>query len=328
MPANVRRWAAAQLGLGPPARKGSRPRVNLRPVAGVLRHAAVRSGFEQRLVYERLMAEHVELRARRDLDAPAYLSLDPAARFPRAVVSARGGGADPASLFGPFRHRRAAAAARDALHRRFPLRPCDYAFEPDPQLPLGLGCVYAQVRSCAAPCLARVSEEGYRGIAAEAAAFLAAPSPRTPEHATWLPPWVSRSDARALVVEALPAAPALAVGTGSARPSSDQALGSAPLSTRKAVRVQLFPVLGGAVLDAESCVATEGELEQALARVRWAPPEPPRDDTPWLVAWLRAPRRRGRYLVLADGISGSSSALSNAARSALAPAARGSEAAS
>ena len=65
-------------------------------------------------------------------------------------------------LYGPFRDRRAAEKARDALQRTFPLRPCDYDFEPDPALPLGLACLYAQVRSCAAPCLARVSEAEYR----------------------------------------------------------------------------------------------------------------------------------------------------------------------
>ena len=111
------------------------------------------------------MAPLVPLSARRDLKPPRYLHLDPAERFPRVTV--RGTRRERAALFGPFRDRRGARSARDAVSQRsFPLRPCDYAFEPDPALPLGLGCLYAQVRTCAAPCLSRVSEEAYRALAA------------------------------------------------------------------------------------------------------------------------------------------------------------------
>src|SRR6185436_10016743 len=106
---------------------------------------------------------------RRDLKPPAYLRLDPAERFPRATVENTAG--EP-TRFGPFRDRRAAGKALAALHKAFPLRPCDYVFEPHPELPLGVGCLYAQVRSCAAPCLVRISEEEYRGLAAAAADVL------------------------------------------------------------------------------------------------------------------------------------------------------------
>ncbi|MGH9886161.1 MAG: hypothetical protein ACREBE_11565, partial [bacterium] len=41
--------------------------------------------------------------------------------------------------------------AIEALHAVFPLRPCDFVFEPAPDLAVGLGCVFAQVRTCAAP---------------------------------------------------------------------------------------------------------------------------------------------------------------------------------
>ena len=58
---------------------------------------------------------------------------DPAARFPRLTV--RPLGADREHLFGPFRGRAAAGAAIEALHSSFPLRPCDYTFEPAPDLP-------------------------------------------------------------------------------------------------------------------------------------------------------------------------------------------------
>ena len=111
--------------------------------------------------------------ARRDLKPPAFLHLDPAERFPRVTrARERASGA----LYGPFRDRRAAEKARDALQRLFPLRPCDYGFEPDPALPLGLACLYAQVRSCAAP-VPRARQRGRlpRRSPRDAAGWLADP---------------------------------------------------------------------------------------------------------------------------------------------------------
>lgn len=296
MAANLRRWAAAQLGLGRPPRKGARPRVDLRPIARELRYATSAGGFEQRLLYERLMGRHVPLQRRRDLKTPAYLRLDAGERFPRLSVVE--GAAGAASCFGPFRDRRAAAAARDVLNKRHALRPCDYVFEPDPALPLGLGCVFAQLRSCAAPCLSRIGEPAYRALAAEAAALLGDPSQRRAQRDAGLPEWLGPAGARALVVEA----------------SSDA--------------VQLFPIRAGAVLDDEARTVAEAELAPALERLRFAPPPAGRDDTAWLIAWLRAPRRRGAYLVVEGRLSGSGSALLNAVRSALARGSRGSPAAS
>ena len=145
-------------------RPGRRPKTNLAGLATAIGWVEADAPFRQRLLYERLASPLVPLSARRDLKPPVFLHLDPAQRFPRVTVRGADGG--PRGLFGPFRDRRAAEKARDALHRLFPLRPCDYAFEPDPALPLGLGCLYAQVRSCAAPCLARVGEEEYRALAA------------------------------------------------------------------------------------------------------------------------------------------------------------------
>lgn len=296
MAANLRRWAGSQLGLGRPLRKTGRPRTNLRRVAVAVRWTTTRCGFEQRLRYERLRASQVPVSRRRDLKTPAYLQLDVAERFPRVVVVEQG--REPAALFGPFRDRRAAAAARDALHKRLPLRPCDYAFEPDPALPLGLSCLYAQVRSCAAPCLARVDEGGYRRIAREAATLLGAPSARAGPPGEWLPPWVAAAQSDALVVE------------------------------RVGEDLLLFPIRDGAVLDAQVREATEDGLEGALGELRFEPGGPVRDDMPWLLAWLRAPRRSGVYLVVEGSAKRSGSALANAVRSALAAAARGSPAAS
>jgi hypothetical protein len=90
----------------------------------------------------------------------------------------------------------------------------------------------------------------------------------------------------------------------------------------------LFPVRAGAVLDDEIRAASEDGLERALGELRYEPAPAERDDTPWLVAWLRSPRRTGAYLVVGDSLMRSGSALANSARSALAAGARGSPAAS
>src|SRR5262245_8803962 len=222
---NLRRWAATHLGAGRPPEKGKRPPTNLRPVASGLSYARTQSPFQQKLVYERLMARHVPLERRRDLKKPAWLHLDPRERFPRVSVRRREGEAD--ALFGPFRDKRAADKARDALQREVPLRPCDYTFEPDPALPLGLGCLFAQVRSCAAPCLARTSEEDYRELAAVTASRVA----RGQEGFEGMPPWAGAAgDARGVVVD------------------------------RTRGRVVLYPVADGRVLEEAAVAGSEAEI--------------------------------------------------------------------
>lgn len=273
-PANLRRWAAGHLGAGRPSRTGKRPPTDLRPVAVAIAHAPTTSAFHQRLLYERLMARYVPPSARRDLKPPVFLHLDPSQRFPRVTLRRSEG--DLAGLYGPFRDRRTADRARDQLHKVFPLRPCDYVFEPDPALPLGLGCFYAQVRTCATPCLGRVSEEGYRELAAEAAVFLKSQG-RPAESPAWLPAWTSAvAGARGLVV--------VPGGEG----------------------VELYPVLEGVVLEEESVTVARERLREALAGLRWRAPATSRDDWAWLVAWLHAPRRRGAYLPVEDGASAAS----------------------
>ena len=265
--ANLRRWAAGHLGQGRPAAKGRRPRTDLRPVAKAVRWAATTSAFHQRLVYERLMAEYVKPEARRDLKPTAYVHLDTDERFPR--LSVRGPDAPPRNLFGPFRDRRAAARAIDALQKLLPLRPCDFTFEPAVDLALGLGCVYAQVRTCAAPCLVRASEADYHALAVQAQAFLSRPGGRAAEVASWAPPWVAAiAGARALIVE----------------------------KARDAI--ELYPVREGTVLEEASVRVAEGGLAQAVERLRWPPPDPSRDDRRWLSAWLHAPKRTGAYIVV------------------------------
>lgn len=274
--ANLRRWVVAKLAAPKPAAPGRRPPLDLRPLATAARLARTTSPFHQRLVFERLMAGEVPLHKRKDLKPPVYLRLDLAPRFPRVELQGAGEG----ELFGPLRDRRAAEAASKALHKLFPLRPCDFEFEPDPALPLGLGCFYAQVRTCAAPCLGRVSPADYRALALRAAAFLADPSARPDEARAWLPEFAGRAGGAALVIE----------------------------SVRRAVEV--WPVRGGAVLDGQALRsaaapddATLASWSRALAAAFSADDAAGAgDDRPWLAAHLFARPRSTTYLPLVGGV--------------------------
>src|SRR6185295_11561433 len=167
--------------------------------------------------------------------------------------------------------RGAAEKARTGLHKLIPLRPCDYVFEPDAALPLGLGCLYAQVRSCAAPCLKRVSEEEYRGLAAQAALWLSDPE--------------RRSDAPASVPASLGAAFGRAVVVDAGRRG-----------------IGLVPVHAGRVLEAAVVETTADELERAVDRLEW-PEAGAGEDWPWLTGWLRSPRARAAFVVVSDGMT-------------------------
>jgi len=258
---NLRKWADRHLGRAKPPKRG-RPPLDLSPVARAIVFAATTSDFHQRLTYERWMEPLVPRAKRRDLKPPVFLHLDAAERFPRVTVRA-GSPVDPGESYGPFRDRRAADKAMAALHKVHPLRPCDFVFEPDPALPLGLGCVYAQVRTCAAPCLKRVSETEYRRLAVEAAARLGGSVADD-----WRPSWVAAAEARAVVLEP---------GTGG---------------------LEVYPVLAGAVLEERRFLAESAEA--GIASADFTASASPRDDWPWLVAWLVAPRRKGTYVVLRD----------------------------
>jgi hypothetical protein len=276
-PANLRRWFATHLGQKPGKPKpGQRPPTDLRPIATALAYAPVATPFEQRLRYERLMARYVPASARRDLKPPAFLHLDLGERFPRLTV--RRADADQGGLFGPFRDRRAAERARAALHKLLPLRPCDYTFEPDPALPLGLGCLYAQVRTCAAPCLARTSEADYRALAAAAVRILA--GEERPEGAeAWLPPWISAArDQRGIVAAAAGAT------------------------------VHLFPVRQGTVLEEQAATVALEDVEAGASRLGWDAPADPPDDWAWLTAWLHGPRKNDAYVVLKEDEGGEAAA--------------------
>jgi hypothetical protein len=232
-------------------------------VAASVRYVAAAGDVRQRLLFERLMARYVPVAARRDLKAPAWLHLDTGERFPRLTVrgprAARSGG----PLFGPFRDTRAAGRARDALHKRLPLRPCEYTFEPHPELELGLGCVYAQTRTCAAPCLSRTSEEDYGALARQAEAALRGPR----EQDDALPDWVAaRTPQRGLIADPV------------------------------AGGCDLFPVRDGCLLEEGAVRVAPDALEAGVSAVSWGAAPEGESDWPWLMPWLHAPRRRGRYL--------------------------------
>lgn len=259
--ANVRKWAERQLGRAKP-KKGGRPPLDLSPLARAIVFEGATSDFHQRLTYERWMEPLVPRAKRRDLKPPVFLHLDPSERLPRVTIRV---GPAPGSggWYGPFRDRRAAEKAMAALHKIHPLRPCDFVFEPAPNLPLGLGCVFAQVRTCAAPCLKRITEAEYRRLAQDAAARLGSAA-----EDAWRPAWVAQSGVRAVVLEP----------------------GTAGL--------EVYPVLAGAVLDERRFLAESAEA--GIAAADFTAPASPRDDWPWLVAWLHAPRRKGTYVVLRD----------------------------
>jgi len=265
---NLRRWAASRLGAGPGPASGRRPKTDLSGVATAVAWTTTRGPFHQRLTCERLMAPLVPASARRELKPPAFLHLDQGERFPR--VSVRGAEEAGAHDFGPFRDRRAAERARDAVQRAFALRPCDLVFEPDPAWAPGLACLYAQVRSCAAPCLGRTAEAEYRRGAGRAAAWLSDPAAR-PEATTAVPGFVAGArGSRALVVDA---------------------------GRRE---VGLFPVRDGRVLDAAAVSAPLAVLEEAVAALRWPEAEGPADWV-WLASWLRSARARAGWLPLSPG---------------------------
>ena len=189
-----------------------------------------------------------------------------------------------AGLFGPFRSRRAAEKALDLVNHLFALRPCDFVFEPDPALPVGLGCLYAQVESCSAPCLSRVGEEEYRVIAERAARWLGRPE--------------SRSDAP----EAVPATVTGAEG----------ALAVVVSVGRR--EVGLYPVREGRVLDTAARVSSAEQIDALVAGLQWPVAEGP-DDWPWLAAWLASARGRGSYVPVLE--PSDRTALAEAVRRAL-----------
>lgn len=263
-PASLRRWVAGQLGPPRPVPAGRRPPTDLRPLARAVRYLPTTGRFEQRLVHERWLAPVVPVSKRPDLRPPAFLHLDPDERFPRVSVRAEVAGVG--LFFGPFRDRVAAEKALKPLLRRFPLRPCDFEFEPRPGLPLGESCFFAQVRTCSAPCLERIPAGAYRGLAEAAARFLADAGSREADAGDWLPRDCGEARGCALVVERLKSG------------------------------LQVFPVRDGSVLEGQAlALGTGTDPGEALAGIDWQAPAAA-DDRVWLANWLLEPKRSATWL--------------------------------
>jgi hypothetical protein len=137
---------------------------------------------------------------------------------------------------------------------------------------VGLGCVFAQVGTCAAPCLSRVSEDDYRALAARAAEVLREPAETRPAAlAARVPPWAGAvAGARALVAE------------------------------RGREGLELYPVVEGAVVEEHMVVTPAEGLASALEALDWSRPADGRDDTPWLLPWLHG-KRTGTWLAVPEG---------------------------
>jgi len=287
-PADLRKWFGTQLGRAK-VKKGQRPPTDLSAVARVLSFSVSTSSFGQRLQFERLMSRYVPASARRDLKTPAYLHIDVTERFPRVTIVS--GGAGRSDLFGPFRDRKAADRARDGLHKLIALRPCDFKFEPAVDLDLGLSCLYAQVKTCAAPCLVRVSEDDYRGLARQAVDLLTSPSARGAERPAWLPAFATTASTRAVIAE------------------------------RGSAGLELYPVVAGVVCEDTMTVASDtvapDDVRTALSSLRWRLPDAPGADEAWLMSWLYERRRRGVYVTTRDEDSSSLDAVIDACGSAV-----------
>jgi hypothetical protein len=62
--------------------------------------------------------------------------------------------------------------------------------------------------------------------------------------------------------------------------------------------VEICPVSGTAVLDNHGGVVRPEALASAIAALSWDPPDPPRDDSVWLSAWLHSRKRTGAYVAV------------------------------
>ena len=103
-------------------------------------------------------------------DDKRYLALraDPDADWPRftCVRIVRG---DGARYFGPFPSAPVVRAAKDFVEKRYGIRECD-ALCPDEET--HRHCLADVIRTCAAPCLGKLTREAYRARFEEACAFL------------------------------------------------------------------------------------------------------------------------------------------------------------
>ncbi|HET8646905.1 MAG TPA: hypothetical protein VFO85_15530, partial [Vicinamibacteria bacterium] len=77
--------------------------------------------------------------------------------------------------------------------------------------------------------------------------------------------------------------------------SARAARGAVADPTRRGLEV--YPVRAGRVLEEAAVRCAPEQLEAAVGALAW-PEAAGEDDWPWLLSWLHAPRRKGRYILL------------------------------
>jgi excinuclease ABC subunit C len=103
----------------------------------------------------------------RDDKSFPYVRLDTTHPFPR-VMKHRGSRTDKAEYYGPFASAGAVTKALNALQKAFLLRTCtDHVFETRSR-----PCLLYQIKRCSAPCVDRISRQGYDALVKQARAFL------------------------------------------------------------------------------------------------------------------------------------------------------------
>ncbi|MCG5215071.1 excinuclease ABC subunit UvrC [Streptosporangium sp. KLBMP 9127] len=107
----------------------------------------------------------------RDDKSYPYLAVTMDERFPRVQVL-RGAKRKGTRYFGPYSHAWAIRETVDLLLRVFPVRTCSAGvFKRASQI--GRPCLLGYIDKCAAPCVARVTEEEHRALAEEFCDFMA-----------------------------------------------------------------------------------------------------------------------------------------------------------
>lgn len=118
------------------------------------------SEFEARwMQYATLRREFPETyRRKMRLRMPPMIRIGWSNPYPRAWVTRKVGEKNRSSAWGPFRSRREAEEALHALQGLFKVRRCWEDLQPSVEHP---GCIYGEMKLCAAPCQLRVAAQEY-----------------------------------------------------------------------------------------------------------------------------------------------------------------------
>lgn len=106
----------------------------------------------------------------RDNKSYPYLAVTMNEEFPRALIT-RGKRRKGVKYFGPFTHVWAIRETLDLLLKAFPVRTCSQGVFRRAERS-GRPCLLGYIDKCSAPCVGRISEPGYRGLAQELVDFM------------------------------------------------------------------------------------------------------------------------------------------------------------